>query len=277
MRALLLRPLSRRFLAGIFCSLLVTLCGSRLQAQPKPLLNAHSHNDYERPRPLLDALEHGFCSVEADIYLVEGQLLVAHDRRDVKLERTLQALYLDPLRQRVKQNSGRVYRGGPSVTLLIDIKSEAEATYRRLSDVLLAYTNMLTRFRADGTDTSAVTVIISGNRPRELMASQAVRYAAFDGRLADLEGGASPPFIPLVSESWASQFRWRGVGPLPDEEREKVRQLVKKAHEQGRRVRFWAAPDHAAGWKALGEAGVDLINTDKPAELEKFLLAAEPR
>ncbi|MBI2929854.1 MAG: hypothetical protein HYY24_29695 [Verrucomicrobia bacterium] len=274
MRALLLHTPARHILA---CAVLLVLSGSRLDAQPKPLPNAHSHNDYERPRPLLDALEHGFCSVEADIYLVEDQLLVAHDRRDVKPERTLQALYLDPLQQRVKQNGGRVYRGGPPVTLLIDIKSEAEGTYRRLADVLLIYTNMLTRFRADGTDTNAVTAIISGNRPRELMASQAVRYAAFDGRLADLEGGASPHFIPLVSESWASQFRWRGVGPLPDEEREKVQQLVKKAHQQGRRVRFWAAPDHAAGWKTLREAGVDLINTDKPAELEKFLLEAQSR
>src|SRR4030095_12119754 len=44
-----------------------------------PLLRAHAHNDYEHTRPLLDALEQGFCSVEADIYLIDGELRVAHD------------------------------------------------------------------------------------------------------------------------------------------------------------------------------------------------------
>jgi hypothetical protein len=29
------------------------------------LTRAHAHNDYHHPRPLLDALDHGFCSVEA--------------------------------------------------------------------------------------------------------------------------------------------------------------------------------------------------------------------
>ena len=44
-----------------------------------PLWRAHAHNDYEHPRPLFDALDHRFGSVEADIYLVGDQLLVAHD------------------------------------------------------------------------------------------------------------------------------------------------------------------------------------------------------
>src|SRR5215475_7710089 len=81
-------------------------------AQPTPLVRVHAHNDYEHKRPLFDALDHGFCSVEADIYLVDGALLVAHDRDQVKPERTLQALYLDPLRERVKTNGGRVYANG---------------------------------------------------------------------------------------------------------------------------------------------------------------------
>ena len=35
----------------------------------KPLGQAHAHNDYYHKRPLLDALSHGFCSVEADVFL----------------------------------------------------------------------------------------------------------------------------------------------------------------------------------------------------------------
>src|SRR5437660_4910717 len=87
-----------------------------------PLRRAHAHNDYEHARPLLDALDHGFCSVEADVHLVDGELLVAHTRFQVKKGRTLQALYLDPLRERAKKNGGRVYPGGPEFVLLVELK-----------------------------------------------------------------------------------------------------------------------------------------------------------
>src|SRR5207248_8837334 len=97
--------------------------------EPKPLTRVHAHNDYEHKRPLFDALDHGFCSVEADIYLVGDQLLIAHLRSQVNPERTLQKLYLDPLRERVKKNRGRIYRDGPQVTLLIDIKTDWKTTY----------------------------------------------------------------------------------------------------------------------------------------------------
>lgn len=237
-----------------------------------PLERAHAHNDYEHRRPLLDALDHGFCSIEADIYLVDGQLLVAHDRPDVSSQRTLQALYLDPLRERVRKNAGRVYRVGPSITLLIDIKSEADATYRALRDVLQNYSEMLTVF-GPTVRTNAITVIISGNRPRQLMQAESERLAAYDGRLEDLEGSESSAFIPLVSENWARVFRWRGEGPMPAAEKEKLRQIVQRAHSQGRRIRFWATPDRPSVWTELCDAGVDLINTDDLPGLSGFLAA----
>ncbi len=243
-------------------------------AEPKPLVNAHAHNDYEHARPLLDALDRGFCSVEADVWLVDGQLLVAHDRGKVRLRRTLQALYLDPLLARVKQNGGRVYAGGPSLTLLVDVKSDAKDTWLALRAALRPYEPILTRFGRDGTETGAVTVIISGNRARELMASDTNRLAAYDGRLADLESGAPPQFVPLVSDQWGQISSWRGGNgrPLPAADERKLRETVLKAHAQGRRIRFWGAPDTPEVWAAFRKAGVDLLNADNLDGLREFLL-----
>ena len=42
--------------------------------------NAFSHNDYWRERPLLDALSFRFNCVEADLWLIDGELYVSHDR-----------------------------------------------------------------------------------------------------------------------------------------------------------------------------------------------------
>src|SRR5262245_39201431 len=91
---------------------------SDAQAPPVvPLKQAHAHNDYEHKRPLFDALDHGFCSVEADVFLQGDALLVGHVAKDLRPDRTLEKLYLDPLRERIKANGGRVYKNGPTIWL----------------------------------------------------------------------------------------------------------------------------------------------------------------
>ncbi len=238
---------------------------------PTPLVQAHSHNDYEHERPLLDALQHGFCSVEADVWLVDGQLLVAHDRDKVQPGRTLESLYLKPLRECVVANDGRVYREGPQFTLLIDFKSDADPTYDALKDVLAKHENILTRFENGAIQTNAITVIVSGNRPFEKMKSETVRLAAIDGRVGDLEKLPPGDLMPLISDNWGSLFQWRGEGELPAAELEKLAKLVSQVHEAGRRVRFWGSPDMKSLWEVQRKVGVDLINTDKLSELSAFL------
>lgn len=242
------------------------------QESPKPLLRVHAHNDYEHKRPLLDALDHGFCSVEADIYLVDGQLLVAHMRNQVKPERTLRSLYLEPLRERVKKNGGRVYPGGPEVVLLIDIKTDWKTTYPVLRDTLKDYSEMLTVFRGNNTETNAIRAIITGNRSRTMFEGESVRYAGLDGDLDDLDSNVPASLIPWISSNWPRTFHWRGSGPIPEVEKRKLKEIVEKAHEQGRRVRFWGAPDFPAFWRELLAEDVDLINTDDLEGAQKFLL-----
>ena len=239
--------------------------------EPVPLVRAHAHNDYHHPRPLLDALAQGFCSVEADIFLVDGKLLVGHQRRELKPENTLQRLYLDPLRLRSRANNGRIYRGGPVFTLLIDIKSGGEATYRALATVLAGYPRLLCVTRDGKFTERAVVAIISGNRAREIIVSDNPRFAGIDGRLTDLSSNAPPHQLPLISDRWSSHFKWRGKGDFPEAERIKLRSIVRQAHAKGRRVRFWATPEKVALWRELREAEVDLINTDDLPGLREFL------
>lgn len=265
----------RRILVGHIGIGLCFLLAGVVQAQPLPLLRAHAHNDYEHERPLLDALDHGFTSIEADIHLVDGALLVAHDRDEVQSGRTLERLYLEPLRERA--HSGRIYPNGPSIILLIDIKSEAEATYAVLRHVLRQYADILTVFTAGARDEGAVTAIISGNRPRATMSTEPIRYAAYDGRLEDLDADslASPHFIPLVSNNWAAIARWYGEGEFPEAGRQRLQAVVQKAQAQGRMLRFWATGDNPAVWQVIYEAGVDWLGSDDLGKLRTFLIEAE--
>src|SRR5687767_1571510 len=108
--------------------LLYALSFTSVFAQPKlyTTANAHSHNDYEKPIPFYEAYKHQFGSIEADIFLVEGseELYVAHHKSDLdKKKRTLDSLYLMPLRTCIRKNNGVVYADTTrKLQLLIDIK-----------------------------------------------------------------------------------------------------------------------------------------------------------
>lgn len=239
-----------------------------------PLWRAHAHNDYVHDRPLLDALDRGIGSVEVDVHLVDGQLLVAHDLEDVDPEKTIGSLYLDPLQQWIKERGGQVYDTPGSLILLVDIKSEAEASYLVLKEVLRTYAGMLTRYEGNRTEEGAVTVIVSGNRPRALMLSENERWAAYDGRLEDL-GQPDPlpvSFMPLVSSNWNQVAHWYGHGALADSSRKALQKWVSQAHAEGRKLRFWATSDNPEVWQVLYDAGVDLLNADDLDAVRHFLM-----
>lgn len=236
-----------------------------------PLPAAHAHNDYLHDRPLLDALDNGFCSVEADIFLVDGKLLVAHTRRELSADHSLERLYLDPLRQRIRNNGGRVHRNGPVFTLMIDIKSDGVATYKALHDVLRQYHEIFTRVENGTVHQKAVVAIVSGNRPQATIAAHSPRYVGIDGRLSDLDSDQPTHLLPLISDNWRNHFQWRGEGKISEAERMKLQDIVQQAHSKKRRLRFWATPDTPAMWGTLQAAGVDLINTDNLPGLSEFL------
>lgn len=231
-----------------------------LPADRPPLERAHAHNDNLHDRPLFDALAAEFTSVEADVYLVGDQLVVGHDPADPRPGRTLQSLYLDPLRERVRQRGGVHRLDERHFQLLVDVKTEAESTWAVLDRVLAGYDDILTAYGADTVITERpVRVVVSGDRARARMAAAAVRYAAYDGRIPDdLADASTTAFMPLVSQNLAS---------MPGG----VAAAVASAHARGRAVRFWNVPGDASTWQSLLDADVDWINTDDLEGLSTFL------
>ncbi|WP_138990188.1 histidinol-phosphatase [Larkinella sp. C7] len=239
-----------------------------------PLPNAHAHNDYEQSRPLWDALDHGFTSVEADVYAHKDTLYVAHNRPPFwNTDKSLENLYLRPLAERIRQNGGKVYANysGP-VYLMIDFKTGADSTYRALEKVLQRYRSILTTCKGNRCQPGAVTVFISGNRPIETLKKAKERLVGIDGRPADLGKGFSRDLMPVVSDAYGNQLQWRGQGPMPDDQFQKLRQLVQRVHAEGKKLRLWACPEDPAVWAKLREAGADFLSTDQLELARDFLL-----
>ncbi len=245
-----------------------------LRRMPDPLARAHAHNDYVHGRPLLDALELGFRSVEADVHLVGGELLVAHHRDSVEAVRTLERLYLAPMRAHLARPDARARADGDPLLLLIDVKSEAEATYAAVDAALQRYGDIVTAFIGDSVAARPVVAVLTGNRALATVGADRVRYVVLDGRLPDLyatDGGPSPLLMPLVSDAWDRITRWRGEGAPPPMVSDSVARVVARAHAAGRRVRFWGTPDRESVWQLLHTAGVDLIHGDDLVALRAFL------
>lgn len=245
---------------------------------PSLLTRGHSHNDYQQTRPLLDALDRGYMSVEADVFLVDGELLVAHDRKDCRKERTLRAMYLEPLAERAARG-GKVYAGVPGktlpVALLIDIKTDGEAAYAEISRELAEFPSAFTSCDGGVVVERAVTVVISGDIPRATMTAQRERRAFVDGRAPDLDGpreaAAPPSLVPVVSLPWTPRFAWIGLGPMPTAQRTQLRGLVAEAHARGYRIRFWGTPNLKEFWETLLAEGVDVIGVDDLPAGERVL------
>ncbi len=147
----------RSVLAAMLAAASIGGTAQQAQAQDAPvvpLLRAHAHNDYEHERPLLDALDHGFTSVEADVWLVDGELLVAHDRENVRRERTLRSLYLRPLTRRIESHGGSVYSVETPFQLMMTSSPPDRARIGRFIASCVA-TGTTSRATATGARTSA--------------------------------------------------------------------------------------------------------------------------
>ncbi|HBK88379.1 MAG: phosphatidylinositol-specific phospholipase C/glycerophosphodiester phosphodiesterase family protein [Cyclobacteriaceae bacterium] len=228
--------------------------------------NAHAHNDYEHTRPLFDALLNGFGSVEADVYLVNGTLLVSHNTPGPKAK-TLEQLYLRPLDSLIQANGGNVYSNfeGP-FWLMIDCKTST-GTYEAIRAAVRKYPALMSKG-----DKGPVKIFLSGNRPLELMVKDGYSGLGIDGRPDDVGKGYDSTLMPVISDHYSNWSSWKGKSPATENDLQKIRVLAARVHQEGKKLRLWAIPDQEEAWKALMEVGVDMINTDHLNELNIYLL-----
>ncbi len=220
----------------------------------------------------MDALDLGFSNVEADVWLRDGQILVAHDEEDLRPDRTLLNTYLQPLAELARGNDGCIFEPGAEFVLLIDIKNEPEAIYAALKREIEPIREMLSEYQAGkGVIKRGVTLMLSGDKPTATVSGEDHRFVFIDGRLPDLDQHVDKELMPWISDNWEEHFDWRGEGPLQPPDARRLAGIVDRAHSLGCLVRFWSAPDSPTGWQTLLDFGADLLSTDRLCQLSTFL------
>lgn len=226
---------------------------------------AHSHNDYEQTLPFWQAYDQSFGSIEADVYARNGQLYVAHDSIDILPNRTLEALYIEPIVEKVRANKGKLYADATyGLQWLIDLKTPAQLSLPILIRSLSAYPDI---FGSGG----AVKVIVSGNVPPGDQFDKYPDWLQFDGRPENSYTPDQLAHVGLISQAFPYYTRWNGKGLIVKKEREKIQAVIQQVHRMGKKIRFWATPDNINTWKTLMNLGVDYINTDQISPLGNFL------
>jgi len=256
----------------IVFALVISSCEHEIKIVP-----GHAHNDYENTIPLMDALKNGFVSVEADVYLIDDNLYVSHDS-PVKLDSslTLESLYLNPLKNHIENNNGLVYKNySGSFYLMIDFKTSAKPTYRKLISILSNYLSIISVVKNGVEQKRPIKVFISGqegSRPINEILNDEPKLTGLDGRPNDLQKNNPSTIMPVISDNYSNFLSWNGYDEINKDEWKNLRMLVQDTHAQNKLLRLWAAPDNSIVWKFLLDNGVDLINTDQLNEFRKFMM-----
>lgn len=222
----------------------------------------HAHNDYEKPNPLFDALQIKAYSIEVDIFLVRGELLVAHTMKETKKGKTLSSLYINPIIQLFKKYNGAISPDSFYKTaLLIDIKTTGKEVIQQLVRLFEPLRDYFDR----SVNPQAVQLIISGDRGPITEWKDCPSYIFFDARPFEEYDSVAMDKIAMISDNYYKYLSRTNVGDIA-----KLTEVVKKAHEWNKPVRFWGSPDTEAAWKLLNECGADIINTDLLAACRAF-------
>ncbi|MGF7217658.1 alkaline phosphatase [Spirosoma lacussanchae] len=222
----------------------------------------HAHNDYAQPRPFVTAYEHRADFIEADVWLQNGELVVAHDKPQTAAP-TLDSLYLAPIARLFAQYKDKV---SPDRTYTFSLVIDVKDNYAEVLPKLIARLQQnLTCFNR-AANPYAVQVVISGNRPKLDTYLDYPLLIQFDGRPSEVYDQETLQRVAMISDNFRAYSRWDGVSDLSDLDREKLKRVIKRAHNDNKPIRFWAIPDTPSAWKLLKKLGVDIINTDKVAE-----------
>ncbi|OOQ59487.1 alkaline phosphatase [Mucilaginibacter pedocola] len=233
------------------------------QIKPYTVANAHSHNDYKNNIPFLRAYEKGFGSIEADVYAVNGRLMVAHSKDEINEKRSLKALYLEPLAEKLQRDPQRKLR------LLIEIKENHKAVLPLVIEELKPFAQYI----SSPAKPNRLSIVMTGAVPPAAEMPDYPDWITFD---VDHLNGFTPQQwqkIGLVSFPLGRYVRWNGKGVLNKEEKKRVKGAIDSVHAAGKMIRFWESPDTKSSWLALMRLGVDVIGTDDIEGLGDFLNA----
>jgi alkaline phosphatase len=246
-------------LIGLFC--IFSFCA---YAQKYNSTRIFAHNDYVQQNPFHNAYSLQVGYIEADIFLSEGKLLVAHTASEMSATKTLEKLYLEPLLSETQKNNGYAYAGkNKRLTLMIDIKTDGVSTLTQIVNAIKQFPTLLS--------CQNLSFMISGNVPPPDTWKNYPDFIHFDGRPGVDYSADQLKRVAMISTNFKAVCDWGGDGKLSGIQIQKIKAVMDEGHAKGKPVRFWATPDFEKAWRELMTLNVDVIVSDNITTLAKTL------
>ena len=246
-----------------FCTIALVLFFGWTYSQTYNSSRIFAHNDYVRPQPFYTAFNLKVGYIEADVYLVGDNLLVAHQRNEIQREKTLEVLYLDPLLQQIRKNGGSVYPADHELTLMIDLKTEGVPTLNKLVKLLQRYPPLLA--------CPTLHFMVSGNVPSPQHWGDYPAFITFDGRPATAYSSEQLKRVAMISTNFHEHANWDGKHDIRRGDLDKIQGLIADVHSKRKKIRVWATPDFPAAWQQQMDLNFDVIVTDDVTGLAQFI------
>ncbi len=176
-------------------------------SQTASSLSVFAHNDYAKSNPFYKAYSHQVGFIEADVFLKDGKLLIGHARVDLRDNKTLDSLYLNPLRRSIIKNNGSAYASHRQLTLMIDLKMDSIPLLKVLVETLKNYHEL--------TDCSSLKITITGSMPDPSLWDQYPDFIHFDGRPGITYTQDQLKRVELISDNFNNYSHWNGKMPIP--------------------------------------------------------------
>ena len=228
---------------------------------PQPAV--HSHNDYAQQEPFYGAFRAEAASIEADIFLVDGEVMLGHDS---PTKSSVREGYLDPIRKAFQENSGSVYPKGRGLQLLVDLKDGAPALVALQQLIEAEYKDCFDVRHNPG----AACLVITGNKIEPSDYHLYADFVYFDSQPGVELTDEQLERVAMVSDYFGRYSKWKGNGTMKEEERKTLEGIIADVHAKGKKIRFWAFPDNPNAWRTAAEMGIDYINTDHPADVAEY-------
>ena len=191
-----------------------------------------------------------------------------------------------------------------SLILLVDFKADPNKSAKILNQVIKPLKPYLSKVKDGIFYKGSVTVLISGNRPREdslydyendinhdktrTITTNPIqrltnifkrkenitnnnkegkeRFLFIDGRINDVHRQEPTSLMPLISLNWSTVQLYRLLGK-GDEFMKKCADL---AHSQGKKLRIWGAPNTESVWKRMMRNNIDWLSIDDHERFARF-------
>ncbi|KAM0788973.1 hypothetical protein ACM66B_003046 [Microbotryomycetes sp. NB124-2] len=250
------------------------------------------HNDgqslYVNHALLKSSLQDGVSHFVIDVWLVDGELLVGHDKDNLSSERTLSSMYLEPLQGLLSQSSPRSsfsftphhrrrsstalaslatkYMTRP-LLLLLNLRTDPVTTFQFLLHYLLPLVDasLLTTYYANSAQTEQGLVTVACTDGQDALkaevASLAPRYVFLAAMLDEEDRNWNKEVCTFVtaemSEVLGATTEDLASKGLSSEQASKITSLVERVHGRGAKLRIGGTEGNESLSQHLVQLGVD--------------------